>query len=354
MSSSPSHQQPCLPITLPPNASPTLLNHPPIPVDLYPGLPQNSFAGAEAPPDIPPQGPVFNAGPQNPQPPAENPWHGNIYYEEVAQPRERQDFNAELMDQFRHAHRIPVPAPAANSNALADDQHEQFNIQFHQHIINFEAEAEVRNNDVWDAEQAQRKNCNVTCLQQAAQEQMLNIQSSWLIRKDNIRLQNCFIINMKLKLNVNDKNLRCIFINVKLKLNANNKNLRCIVINMKLKLNINDRNLKYSVINRGWSRKWQLNNSGNRNGNILMNCIRNMGLNQQNSMLRIKEEIMLTIILILMKSLLTMLLFILLENLFLPISQMFQILNHCNCHLYPHHLLSSDHFLQVVDPIMSP
>ena len=80
-------------------------NHPPVPVGLYPGLPQNviehhevqqawqahqshfqSFVGAQAPPL---QGPVFfNPGPQMPQP----------------APQERRDFNAELMDGFRNAY----------------------------------------------------------------------------------------------------------------------------------------------------------------------------------------------------------------------------------------------------------
>ena len=72
---------------------------------------------------------------------------------------------------------IPVPAPAANSNIIADDQYGQFNAQFHQHIINFEAEAEVQNGTL-DAEQARRDELrhNLLAQQQVAQEQRLNIQ----------------------------------------------------------------------------------------------------------------------------------------------------------------------------------
>ena len=95
----------------------------------------------------------LNPGPQMPQ---------------LAAQQERQDFNAELMDGFRNAYNerrrncwqqhnaqaeIPVPAPAANSNIIADDQYGQFNAQFHQHVINFEAEVEVQNGAL-DAEQA--------------------------------------------------------------------------------------------------------------------------------------------------------------------------------------------------------
>ena len=86
----------------------------------------------------------------------------------------------------------------------------------------------------------------------------------WLIRKDNIRLWSCFIVNVKQKLNVNDKNMRCF------------------------------------AVNWSWSKKGQFNNSGNGNNSILMTCIRNMGLYQLNSMQRTKQEIRLTIILIMM------------------------------------------------------
>ena len=87
---------------------------------------------------------------------------------QLAAQQERWDFNAELMDGFRNAYNeqqrnqwqqhnaqaeIPVPAPAANSNIIVDDQYGQFNAQFHQHVINFEAEVEVQNGAL-DAEQA--------------------------------------------------------------------------------------------------------------------------------------------------------------------------------------------------------
>jgi len=113
-----------------------------------------------------------------------------------AQPGQRWDFDAELMHQFQHAHNerrrncangrqqhnaqaeIPVPAPAANSNVFADAQHGQFNAQFHQHIINFEAETEVQNDGALHAEQARREELQRDLLsqQQVAQQQMLNVQ----------------------------------------------------------------------------------------------------------------------------------------------------------------------------------
>jgi len=73
---------------------------------------------------------------------------------------------------------IPVPAPAANSDVFADNQHAQSNVQFHQHIINFEAETEVQNNGALDAEQARREELRHDLLaqQQLAQQQMLDIQ----------------------------------------------------------------------------------------------------------------------------------------------------------------------------------
>ena len=67
----------------------------------------------------------------------------NAYNEQQRNRRQQHNAQAE----------IPVPAPAVNSNIIADDQYGQFNAQFHQHVINFEAEAEVQNGAL-DAEQA--------------------------------------------------------------------------------------------------------------------------------------------------------------------------------------------------------
>ena len=39
------------------------------------------------------------------------------------------------------------------------------------------------------------------------------IHSNLLIRKDNVRLWSCFIVNVKQKLSMNDKNMRCFVIN---------------------------------------------------------------------------------------------------------------------------------------------
>ena len=165
----------------------------------------------------------------------------------------------------------------------------------------------------------------------------------WLIRKDNIRLWSCIVTNVKQKLNINDKNWSCFIINMRQKLNVNykslkcfdinmrqmlnvnNNSLKCFNINMRQMLNMNNKNLRYFVINWSWSRTLQFNKSRNRN--ILMICIRNMVLNQLNSMQRTKQEIRLTMILIMM------LLFPLFKNPFLQISQMSHLLNP---HPHPH------------------
>ena len=163
-------------------------------------------------------------------------------------------------------------------------------------------------------------------------------------QKLNVNNKNwsCFIVNVRQKLNMNDKSLKCFNINMRQMLNVNDKSLKCFDINMRQMLNVNNKNLRCFIVNWSWSRTLQFNNSGNRN--ILMICIRNMVLNQLNSMQRTKREIRLTTILIMM------LLFPLFKNPFLQISQMFHLLNP---HPYPHPH-SGNHFLQVASPIMNP
>ncbi|KIK80150.1 hypothetical protein PAXRUDRAFT_159432 [Paxillus rubicundulus Ve08.2h10] len=111
MGSPPFQHQPHAPIVLPPNAPPCLMNHPPVPVNQFPGLPHNiiehhevhcawhahyphpqavplfqpfqPFFPAAVPPPVAPLRPAFN--PNAPQQ-MEGHWHGNIYHEGVAQP----------------------------------------------------------------------------------------------------------------------------------------------------------------------------------------------------------------------------------------------------------------------------
>ncbi|KIJ08898.1 hypothetical protein PAXINDRAFT_18006 [Paxillus involutus ATCC 200175] len=213
MGSPPFWRQPRAPIVLPPNAPPGLMNHPPVPVNQFPGLPRNMierhevhrawrahhphphpqavplfqpfqpFVPAAVPP---PLGPAFNP---NPPQQMEGPWHGNIYYEGVARPhqmphanmphfehpqalnqavggvRAYRDFNAELMERFERGHNERVRNRRAGQRhcnnqveaaaAGPNPDYARFNEQFHQNIINFQQEDQ--NRDYHAAQQADQE-----------------------------------------------------------------------------------------------------------------------------------------------------------------------------------------------------
>ena len=173
----------------------------PVPVNLYPGLPHNDIEHHEVQrawrsqllcpqPPNPPE-PVVQPDPQVQPPPVDHPWHGAIHYEGVARPQigPQRDYNAELQRNFeqRHAQRrrrragrqgndLPAAAPDE------DDQQVQFNAQIHQHMINFQHEAEqaLQEQQQNQALQVPRANLQIDLI---AQQQLQNERAQAQIRE---------------------------------------------------------------------------------------------------------------------------------------------------------------------------
>ena len=107
----------------------------------------------------PEHGSQTQSEPQVQQSPADQPWHGTICYEGLAQPQIQLQryYNAELQRHFEqrhaqhHQHRAgsqpnneveTLDLPAASGPSDDDDDQVRFNAQFHQHIIHLQDEAE--------------------------------------------------------------------------------------------------------------------------------------------------------------------------------------------------------------------
>ncbi|KAF9232416.1 hypothetical protein BU15DRAFT_67493 [Melanogaster broomeanus] len=209
------------------------MNHPPVPVQQFPGLPRNIIERHEVnrvwrahhpqpsqPPQpfvpVPPLLPPFQPYPQAPPQPMEEIRRGDIFYEGVAHPshnhnqhvpmqplaypqgshqpmgglRPRVDYGAALMAGFqqdhetrrRNRHRPRNQHNAATSIPTTASRPEpgvdQFNAQFHQHIIDFQRAAEEQQQRQMEQEQAEHQHRqNELLARQQAHEAHLHFQA---------------------------------------------------------------------------------------------------------------------------------------------------------------------------------
>ncbi|KAF8833398.1 hypothetical protein BDN67DRAFT_986066 [Paxillus ammoniavirescens] len=187
-------------VSIPQNPPPALMNHSPVPLNQFPGMPRNVIERHEVqrawcahhpppcsppPPAMQPQGftpmlqpmqpqgfapmmhpmqpyggapmmqPMQPPPPIWPQPAPPIPVHGNIFYEGAAQPRQQEGI---------HIHHFPPQQQQHHRMLMQKDveiveDYNGFNLGFHQNIINFQREAEEQQQQQLqrEAEQAQRE-----------------------------------------------------------------------------------------------------------------------------------------------------------------------------------------------------
>ncbi|KAF9229849.1 hypothetical protein BS17DRAFT_763322 [Gyrodon lividus] len=140
LESSPFHYEPHISVIPPPNAPPALMIHPSVPVQQFPRLPHNLIEWHEVNCVCATTPTSISASTTH------EVRHHDIFYEGVAQPGHNHN---------QHMPMQPFAHPQGPHQPMGD--FDQFNVQFHQHTINFQRNADEEQQYQMELEQAKHQ-----------------------------------------------------------------------------------------------------------------------------------------------------------------------------------------------------